>query len=245
MEWTSAAIVLGAKKHGEGHAVLDVLTKAQGFAKGYVRGGSGRRQRPTLEPGNLVEVTWRGRLDEHLGTFRVELEKSQAAELFRKPSRLAALNATTSLLSSILPEREPCPDIYAEMLTFLALLGDDDASDLANDLKWGAELVRLECMLLTVLGFGLDLEKCAATGEVENLTHVSPKTGRAVSLQAAQPYKDKLLALPGFLLGKSEPTKEDILAGLRLTGYFFKTHMVHVKNAPFEEPRQRLLGYFS
>lgn len=241
MEWTSDAIVLGARKHGEGHAILEVLSEQQGYAKGYVHGGSSRRQRPNLEPGNLVEVTWRARLDEHLGTFRVELNKAYASDLFRKPSRLAALNATTSLLSSILPEREPCPDIYSEARAFLALLADDTASDL----QWGAELVRLECMLLATLGFGLDLEKCAATGEVENLTHVSPKTGRAVSSDAAAPYREKLLPLPGFLLGKEEVLSVDICAGLALTGHFFMTHMVHTPNIPFEEPRKRLIGYFS
>ena len=241
MEWNDHAIVLAAKQHGEGHAVLDVLTAKQGRARGYVRGGSSRRQRPNLEPGNLVEVTWRGRLDEHLGTFRVELEKAQAPALFRKPARLAALNATTSLLVAVLPEREPAPQIYAETLAFLDLLCDDAADDLA----WGAALVHLEYHLLKVLGFGLDLEKCAATGEAENLAYVSPKTGRAVSADAAEPYKGRLLPLPGFLLGRGAPEKGDIAAGLHLTGHFLMGHLVHGPQAPLEEARARLLSYFS
>lgn len=241
MEWTSNAIILNARKHGEGHAVLDILSEQKGRARGYVRGGSGRRQRPVLEPGNLVEVIWRGRLDEHLGTFRVELHQALAPDLFKKPAHLAALGATTSLLCATLPEREPCPEIYAEMLKFLELLADDTVP-LSN---WGAELVRFECMLLATLGFGLDLEKCAATGEVESLVYVSPKTGRAVSKEAAAPYKDKLLPLPGFLLGKEKAKKEDVHAGLMLTGHFFTAHMIHVQNTLFEEPRRRLLNYFS
>ena len=241
MEWTDQAIVLGALKHGEGHAVLDVLSQTRGRAKGYVRGGSSRKQRPTLEAGNLVEVTWRGRLDEHLGTFRVELVKSVAPEFFKSPARLAALSALTSLLSGILPEREACPDIYQECLTFFAMLGDASLADTG----WGAELVRLEVMLLSTLGFGLDLGACAATGVTENLIYVSPKTGRAVSAESGEPYKEKLLALPAFITGDGEPTKKDIRAGLTLTGHFFAGHLLHHPNPPALEARARLLGYFS
>ena len=241
MEWTDQAIVLSALKHGEGHAVLDVLSQTRGRAKGYVRGGSSRKQRPTLEAGNLVEVTWRGRLDEHLGTFRVELVKSVAPEFFKSPARLAALSALTSLLSGILPEREAAPDIYQECLAFFAILSDASL----DDTHWGAELVRLEVMLLSTLGFGLDLGACAATGVTENLIYVSPKTGRAVSAESGEPYKEKLLALPAFITGDGEPTKKDIRAGLALTGHFFAGHLLHHPNPPAHEARSRLLGYFS
>jgi len=240
MEWSSKAIVLGAKKHGEGHAVLNVLTETEGRATGYVRGGSSRKQRPDLQPGNEVEVTWRGRLDEHLGTFRVELIKSLAPTLFSSPDRLAALSATTALLMAALPEREEARDIYQETRTFLDLLAGD-----APKIAWGAELVRLECMLLALLGFGLDLTACAASGEVENLTYVSPKTGRAVSQSAGQPYREKLLPLPGFLTGTAEADEGQIHAGLRLTGYFIEDHVLHGQGGAVSEARARLLRYFS
>ncbi len=240
MEWQSTAIVLGARKHGEGHAILNVLTENQGHAAGYVRGGSSRKQRPTLQPGNQIVVIWRGRLDEHLGTFRVELEKSLAPGLFSSPDRLAALNATTALLMAALPEREDASEIYNETLNFLTLLGGE-----GNKLEWGAELVHLECMLLGRLGFGLDLEKCAGTGEVENLAYVSPNTGRAVSLEAGRPYKDKLLSLPRFLTTKEPPTEVDIAEGLRLTGHFFTGHVLHGQTKGVESARSRLLSYFS
>lgn len=241
MEWSDRAIVLGALKHGEGHAVLEVLTQANGRAKGYVRGGSSRKQRPVLEAGNLVEVTWRGRLDEHLGTFRVELVRATAPELFRKPSRLAALGALTALLAAILPEREPCPDTYRRVLGFLAMLGNDQVSDLG----WGAELVRLEVMLLKTSGFGLDLAACAATGAVEDLIYVSPKTGRAVSSEAGEPYKDVLLPLPGFLSCGQEASREDVVAGFILTAHFISTHLLHSPNPAYDAARERLLSYFS
>lgn len=240
MEWQDQAIVLGARKHGEGHAVLSVLSKEHGLASGYVRGGSSRRQRPVLQPGNQVQVTWRGRLEEHLGSFRAELEKSLAPDLFSSPDRLAALNATTALLMAALPEREAANEIYNETLIFLTLLARE-----ASKLEWGAELVHLECLLLKLSGFGLDLEKCAGTGEVENLTYVSPNTGRAVSTEAGAPYKEKLLALPAFLTSDAAPTEEDILAGLRLTGHFISGHVLHGKNPGLQGARSRLLSYFS
>jgi len=241
MEWSDHAIVLAARKHGEGHAVLDVLSQGKGRARGYVRGGSSRRQRPVLEAGNLVDVTWRGRLSEHLGTFRVELVKATAPDLFRKPPRLAALDALTSLLAAALPEQEAYPAIYKECLVFLSMLGDEQT----GDLSWGEELVHLELLLLKTLGFGLDLAACAATGETENLTYVSPKTGRAVSAGAGEPYKDKLLPLPAFVSGGKVTSAEDIRAGLRLTGHFLESHLLHQPDAPVMAARERLLGYFS
>lgn len=240
MEWQDQAIVLGARKHGEGHAVLTVLTEENGLASGYVRGGSSRRQRPILQPGNQVEVTWRGRLDEHLGTFRVEPRKSLAPGLFSSPDRLAALNATTALIMAALPEREPANQIYRETLVFLTLLTGE-----ATKLEWGAELVHLECLLLKLSGFGLDLEKCAGTGETQNLSYVSPNTGRAVSLDAGAPYKEKLLALPAFLTTDAAPTEADIAAGLKLTGHFISGHVLHGENRGLETARDRLLSYFS
>ncbi len=240
MEWQSQAIVLGARKHGEGHAILEVLTKTQGRATGYVRGGSSRKQRPDLQPGNEVEVTWRGRLDEHLGTFRVEMVKAQAPGLFSSPDRLAALNATTALLIAALPERENAREVYYETKKFLHLLAGE-----ATKAEWGAELVRLECLLLQLLGFGLDLSACAATGEAENLAYVSPKTGRAVSLVAGAPYKDKLLPLPAFLASGTPADAAAIAAGLRLTGYFIENHVLHGDMRALGPVRARVLGYFS
>lgn len=240
MEWQSKAIVLGARKHGEGHAVLEVLSEGKGRATGYVRGGSSRRQRPDLQPGNLVEVTWRGRLDEHLGTFRVEIERALSPSLFSAPDKLAALNATAGLLMAALPEREQAEEIYRETLIFLEMLSTE-----AEKLDWGAELAKLELMLLSRLGFGLEIDKCAATGEVENLCYVSPKTGRAVSREAGEPYKEKLLPLPAFLTGKTKPDEGQILAGLTLTGHFIETHLLHGDAKGLEGARSRLLRHFS
>jgi DNA repair protein RecO (recombination protein O) len=87
--------------------------------------------------------------------------------------------------------------------------------------------VRWELDLLTSLGFGLDLTRCAATGDTADLAYVSPKSGRAVSRAAGHGYRDRLLPLPSFLISQAKPEREDVLAGLRLTGYFLDRHVLH------------------
>jgi DNA repair protein RecO (recombination protein O) len=241
MEWSAPAIVLSAKRHGEGHAVLDVLCDDHGRARGYVRGGGSRKQRPVLETGNLVAVTWRGRLDEHLGSFRVEPVKSVAPALYRHPARLAGLAAFAQLLLAVLPERDPCPEIYGESLRLLEHLANLDE----DDLFWGAEMVKLEAMLLSRLGFGLDLASCAATGKTEGLAYVSPNTGRAVTAEAGKPYAEKLLPLPGFLTTALPPTREGVRDGFALTGFFIARHVLHDPHPALETARARMVDYFS
>ena len=72
MEWTDEGIVLGVRRHGESSAIVELLTRGHGRHLGLVRGGSGSRMRPLLQPGNSVRAVWRARLDEHLGTYVIE-----------------------------------------------------------------------------------------------------------------------------------------------------------------------------
>ena len=241
MEWSGQAIVLGAKRHGEGHAVLDVLSEREGRARGYVRGGGSRKQRPVLEAGNIVAVRWRGRLDEHLGTFKVEPVKAIAPHLYRFPSRLAGLAAFAELLGAVLPERDPCPEIYSESLNLLDRLTSLEE----DDVVWGAEMVKLEAMLLARLGFGLDLASCAASGKKENLAFVSPNTGRAVTAEAGAPYAEKLLPLPAFLTGRHAPTRAGVRQGFALTGFFISRHLLHEPKPTLEAARARMADYFA
>lgn len=241
MRWTDQAIVLGAKRHGEGHAILDVLSEHEGRVRGYVKGGGGRRQRPVLETGNLVSVTWLGRLEEHLGEFRVEPVRTIASALYRHPTRLAALSALTQLLISTLPERDPCTELYLRSLAMVNRLTNTEEDDVA----WGAEMVCLEALLLQQLGFGLDLKSCAVTGKHEGLAYVSPNTGRAVTQETGQPYAGKLLPLPSFLRGEGVATREDVVQGFALTGFFIDRHALHKQSAAFKSARARMIEYFS
>jgi DNA repair protein RecO (recombination protein O) len=224
IEWSDDGIVLSARRHGESAAIVSLLTRGHGRHAGIVLGGAGRRARGVYEPGNRVAATWRARLSEHLGHYACELAESRAAALLDDALRLAALTSATAILDAALPEREPHERLFDSLDGLVAQLCDASAGT-----SWPARYVRFELDLLTDLGFGLDLTRCAATGRSDDLAYVSPKTGRAVSTAAAEPYRDHLLVLPRFLkLPMNERmafSRADILAGLELTGFFLDRHV--------------------
>jgi len=240
MQWTDPAIVLAVRKYGESAAILHVLTPEHGRHAGLVRGGAGRRQRGTLQVGNQVSVTWRGRLDEQLGSFAVELMAARAAAWLDDAGRLGALTAAAAVVQAALPERESHPEVYGD---FCALL---DALD--RDPNWARAYVRWELALLADLGYGLDLAHCASTGVTDNLTYVSPRSGRAVSADAGAPYRDKLLALPDFLRADAADVAPDaaaLIAGLALTGYFLSHHVLEPHGGHLPPARLRLVDRLS
>ncbi|MGE5771290.1 MAG: DNA repair protein RecO, partial [Hyphomicrobiales bacterium] len=190
MQWTDEGIVLGAKRLGEANAVLELVTREHGRHLGLVRGGSSSRLKPILQPGNSVSATWRARLDEHLGSFTVEGLSLRAASFFSSPHAIYGVSHLAALVR-LLPERDPHPALYESLDGILSHL--DDAAFAAP------MVVRFELQLLSDLGFGLDLERCAATGVSGDLVYVSPKSGRAVSRLAGEPWADKMLRLPAFL----------------------------------------------
>ena len=192
MDWSDEGIVLSARPHGESGLIVSLLTRAHGRHAGFVPGGGSRRASPVWQSGNVVEVAWRARLSDQLGNYTGELREPHAARALDDAAGLAGLSAACAVADSALPEREPHPAMFDGFRAFLGALGHPG---------WPAIYVRLELGLLQELGFGLDLEKCAATGTTEDLAYISPKTGRAVSRAAAGPYKEKLLALPAFLTG--------------------------------------------
>jgi DNA repair protein RecO (recombination protein O) len=245
MEWTDEAIVLTARRHGESAAIVTLLTREHGRHAGLVPGGAGKRSRGLYEAGNFVRATWRARLPEHLGHFACELAAANAARLLDEPLRLAALAAAAAVADSALPERAPHPRAYAGLLGLMEALTDPGRG--AED--WAAAYAHWELDLLAELGFGLDLSECAATGTNDRLTYVSPKSGRAVSAAAGEPYRDRLLALPGFLLGPGAiPARPanlgEVLAALALTGHFLARDVfAHGPHPKVGEPaaRRRLI----
>ncbi|MEJ0025283.1 MAG: DNA repair protein RecO [Rhizomicrobium sp.] len=236
MEWTDDALVLNVRPHGETSAILETLTRDHGRHLGLVRGGASRKSKSVLQPGNGVHLHWRARLNEHLGNFTVEPAKARSGDMMESREALAGLNAFTAVASAALPERE----VHAPVFEAGTLLLDAiQASDFAH---WGALYVRWEAGLLEELGFGLDLSRCASTGVLENLIYVSPRTGRAVSGEAGAPYKDRLLALPGFLLGSQNATPDaaDVAAGLKLTGHFLLERVLRPHSKEIPAARLRL-----
>jgi DNA repair protein RecO (recombination protein O) len=235
MEWTDDGIVLSARKHGETSAVVSLLTVDHGRHAGLVRGGAGRRARGVLQPGNRVSAHWRARLPEHLGSLTCELVHGMAATMLDDGDRLAALSAACTIVDSSLPERQPNSETFERLSILLATLKEGG--------DWAAPYVRWERDLLADLGFGLDLSCCAATGRNDQLAYVSPRTGRAVSLSAGEPYQAKLLLLPGLLLDDDETgSVEDAVQGLAVTGHFLETNVYSHFNERLPAARRRLAG---
>jgi len=235
MEWSDEGIVLSARAHAETAAVVEVFTRDHGRHLGLVHGGRSRRMRPVLQIGNHVDVTWKGRMAEHLGVAALELRRPYAAAAMERPADLAALTSFAAL-TRLLPERDPHPNLFDVTLFVLGFL-DDPA-------VWPALMVRWELALLDELGFGLDLRTCAATGMTEDLVYVSPRSGRAVSASAGEPYKDRLLALPLFLRGRvtQTVTAGDVASGFTLTGHFLATRVLGPRELTMPEARQRMVS---
>lgn len=232
MEWRDEGVILSVRRHGETSAIAEILTAAHGRCLGLVRGGRSRALRPVLQTGNEVEVAWRARLEEQLGTYILEPLVLRAGVVMVEPFRLAGL-ATLAGLAQLLPEREPHRRIYEAMRLVLAAMEQDDV--------WPALLVRWELGLLEELGFGLDLARCAVTGASDDLAFVSPRTGRAVSAGVGAPYRDRLFRLPEFLKEPAAAAPADIVEGLRITGHFLDRHVFGPRGIRAPEQREWII----
>ena len=234
MEFESDAFVLSARSHGETGAIVDLLTEDRGRWVAHVAGGASRRMKPFLQAGAKVIVRYRARTTEQLGSAQLEPIGEGPAALFDDPLALMGLNAAAAVAQGALPEREPHPGAF---LAFEALL-----SAFAIPHVWPAVFVRFEAGLLDELGFGLDLSKCAATGSMDDLIYVSPKTGRAVSRAAGEPYADRMLALPPFMLGNQAGLGEgEVRQGLDLTAHFLEAFVFNPLNKPLPPARMWLV----
>lgn len=238
MQWSDEGIILSVRAHGETAAVAEILTRAHGRHLGLVHGGRSRKLRPILQIGNHVECTWKARLAEQLGHVTVELRRGYAAAAMDNAAALSALTSMATLTRQ-LAERDPHPNLYEVTLFVLGFL--DDAS------VWPALYVRWELAFLEEMGFGLDLTACAATGANDQLIYVSPKTGRAVSASAGEPYKEKLLRLPAFLTRARQAgmMPGDIAAGLALTGHFLDSRIFRPRGEELPDARTRLQSLIS
>ncbi|KAA0912609.1 DNA repair protein RecO [Aquicoccus porphyridii] len=237
MEWRDQGILLNVRRHGETSAIIEMFTETHGRHAGVVRGGTSRKIAPVLQPGAQLDVTWRARLEDHIGSFTVEPVRSRAAAVMGSRLSLAGLNAVVGLLLFSLPEREAHGAMYRRSEQLLDLLGQDDLWPLAY-LHW-------ELALLEEMGFGLDLSVCAVTGAREGLEFVSPRTGRAVSRAGAGEWVDRLLPLPQCLLGQGDVPDAEILQGFDVTGYFLREKLAaELLHKPLPEARERFVDRF-
>lgn len=221
MEWKDEGIIIGTRKHGETSLIVEIMTRRHGRHLGIVRGGRSRKKQPFMQPGNSVEATWRARLDEHLGTWNLEATELRTAQLMESPIGVFGIQLLASHLR-LMPERDVHEHLHEALEIILSHLQEASIAAVL--------MIKFELALLDDLGFGLDLTKCAVTGTSEGLSHVSPKTGRAVCLEAATPWIDKLLVLPIFLSDgkyKQHPTLAEIEDGFALLGHFLDRHVYH------------------
>lgn len=250
MQWTDAAIIISARKYGENGSLTRVLTREYGVFSGVVRGATSAKMRGVLQAGNGVSATWQARLAQQLGTLKIELLEAHTAYIMNDAAKLSALSSACALIEMAFPERHPYPRLFASLHEFLQILSTKD--------DWLYDYINLELAILSESGFGLDLSECAATGRTDNLSYVSPKSGRAVCAEAGEPYKDKLLPLPEFLIGTREEARwmrdentahppshiphhnlKEPLAGMQLTGYFLEHWVLapHGKKLPAARAR--------
>lgn len=238
MEWRDQGILLSARRHGETSAIIEVFTPTQGRHAGIVRGGTSRKIAPILQPGAQLDVAWRARLEDHIGSFSVEPVRSRAVSAMQDRLSLAGLNTVTALLSFCLPEREPHPPLYHRTQALLDLL-DQGA-------LWPLAYLQWELSLLEELGYGLDLHACAVTGATDGLVFVSPKSGRAVTREGAGEWADKMLPLPQVLRGEGDANDAEIAAGFRTTGYFLEHRLARdLGGKSLPEARARFVEAFT
>lgn len=232
--WTDEAALLATRPFGENAVIIEVFSEMHGRHAGVVRGGTSRKQTPHLQPGAQLSVTWKARLEDHLGSFTIEPIRSRAAVAMGDRLSLAGLNAVCGLLAMVLPEREAHPALYQQTINILDLLGQADL--------WPLAYLRWEQILLEDMGFGMDLSACAVRGVNEDLAFVSPKTGRAVSREAAGEWADRLLPLPPVLAGKGDATASEIVTALRTTGHFIENRLIRsLGDRPMPPARARLV----
>jgi DNA repair protein RecO (recombination protein O) len=234
MEWSERGLILGVRKHGENSVIVELMTRGHGRHMGVVRAGRSKSMQPVLQPGNEVAAVWRARLEEHIGAFVVEPAHLRTHELMGSARALHGVNWIAALLR-LLPERDPHASLYDMALALLPALAGPAALDL---------FVRFELATLAELGFGLDLDTCAATGQRDDLIYVSPKSGRAVSRKAGAPWADKWLPLPDFL--RAEPggpvARAQALDGFRLAGFFLERDIYAPRGLRMPDSRAAFLA---
>lgn len=238
IRWSGECLLLAVRRHGEAAALVDVLTPDLGRLSGVVRGGAGRRMAPMLQPAATLDGVWTARLEGHLGSFTLEARRQRLGLVMDDPLALAALGSLCAVLVRVLPERSPVEGLYPRCLSLLEALVQPG---------WAEAYVRWEVDLLERLGYGLDLMRCAVTGQAEGLSHVSPRSGRAVSAGAAAGWEARLLPLPPFLSAQGgAPSAQEIAQGLRLTGHFLAGHAMAAgrEGRGLPDARLRLQGLF-
>jgi DNA repair protein RecO (recombination protein O) len=195
----SVGIIIGLRPFGERDAVAHIFTRDFGVLVGMMRGAIiARKNKPLV--GQVGAVSWNARLDSMLGVFHFEAQKNLAAPLMINGVALGYMNSAFALLCALLPEREKYEALYDETELLLKNMVEP-APHLTLAVigvrNWMQNFyLSWEINLLRELGYALNLSRCSNCGRTDDLTHLSPRTARAVCSECARPYLDKLWTLP-------------------------------------------------
>lgn len=241
MNWTDEGLLLSVSPYGEKAAIIQVLTQGKGLHAGVIQNAFSKKMSSVLQPSSQLYLNWSSRLEEHLGSYKVDLLRSRADILLVNKLALDIFNSISSLCLSILAERDPIPVLYEKTVNFL--------DQIVIKKKWEFLYLDWELQLLTSIGYGLDLNKCVASGSTENLFYISPKSGKAVSKEKGFKYDKKLLRFPSILKYKkkyNDFNRSELVAGLSITGFFLKKWLTYsLQNKQTMKIRQRLIDTLS
>ena len=239
MRWESNGLILNFSKYNEKSYILEIFTEEHGKHKGIIRGLHSKNKRSIIEPGNEVFATWSGRLETHLGNYNVEPIKLWSSHVLQFKDKLSAISSICSFISLTMAERQPNPIIYFSSKKLIEIVASKRED-------WIREYVFWEMQLLSEIGYGLDLERCAVTSKSSDLVYVSPSSGRAVTNEGAGDFRNKLLPLPKFMTDfKANYDNDDIYNALNLTEFFFKKRFFLPNNLNFPQSRNRLKELFN
>ncbi|HEX7035782.1 MAG TPA: DNA repair protein RecO [Pseudomonadales bacterium] len=147
------AVVLHARPYRESSAILSLLTQHHGRVALVARGLRGGRRGNVLQPFNRVRVGWSGR-----GNLATLTGCELTRHAWLTGNALAAAFYVIELITRLLPEREAVPELYAAVCWALERLEQPDA-------PVDVTLRIFERRLLEELGYGIDFDREAETGE--------------------------------------------------------------------------------
>ncbi len=232
MEISGQAIILDIHNYNNDLLIVTVLFDLHGVKKGAIK--ILNKNKTSLAIGNILHLRWYARLDNHLGNFNIQSFETIAPFVYHQKKKLLSLISSCSLYKACLVEGEPQEILFTQLESFLYALKFDNP-------LWLNMVVLLEVALLSKSGFGLDLSRCVVTGSTKNLMYISPKTGKAVTQEAGERYKDKLFLLPKlFVDPNAQWEDQDIAHALKVTGYFLEKNIFSMKRERLPEARRQL-----
>lgn len=224
-------VIIAKKPLKENTFIITVFTQNHGLYSGVIKESS-KKSKSIYQEGNLVDFFWQARLHEHIGLARCELIKAYSGLILYDKTKLYAFNSIISLIKLSFQEREAHSVFFAFLLEYI--------NNLVQNFSF-QDYISFELVMLAESGYELSLDKCAVSGKKQDLKYVSPKTGRALSQEIGEPYKDKLLALPKFLTSNSQIiTLEEKKQAFILTSYFFNRYFFNNKDS---DARRAFIDY--